>query len=86
MNEIIETATRIATGGRIVIPVEYRRVLGLQEGDEVILSLQEGEMHLTTRRHQLRKAQAIVAQYATEDPSIWSEELITERRNESDGE
>ena len=76
-------ATRIANGGRIVIPAEYRRALGVKEGDEIIIKLVDGEVLITTRLHELRRAQAIVAKYAEDDSSSWSDELIAERRTES---
>ena len=37
-----DVSTRIAAGGRIVIPVDFRRELGADIGDEVILRLVEG--------------------------------------------
>ena len=86
MSEVTSVATRITNGGRIVIPAEYRRVLGLKEGDQVILSLVDGELRITTRLHELRRAQAVVAQYAKEDKSCWSDELLAERRIEAERE
>lgn len=67
----------------MVIPAEYRHALGLKDGDEIILSLVDGEVRLTTRRETLRRAQAIVARYGKDDDSSWSEELLAERRIES---
>lgn len=75
-------ATKLSPGGRVVIPAEYRRVLGLKEGDELILTLEDGTIRIDTRRSLLRQAQAIVDQYAADDPSSWSEELIRQRQDE----
>jgi AbrB family looped-hinge helix DNA binding protein len=33
--------------GQITIPAEFRRALGLKEGDKVALSLEEGEVRLS---------------------------------------
>lgn len=74
---------RISSGGRVVIPAEYRRALGLQDGDEVLLSLEENEIRITTRLQALRRAQSIVAQYTPDREARWSDELITERRAET---
>jgi AbrB family looped-hinge helix DNA binding protein len=82
MNTLGSFTLRISKGGRIVIPAEYRHALGLREGDEVILSLVDGELRLTTRQRELRRAQAIVARYGKDDAS-WSEELLAERRTEA---
>jgi len=42
----------------------------------------DDELRLTTRRQELRRAQAIVARYGKDDAS-WSEELLAERRAEA---
>jgi len=86
MTSTSHVATRIANGGRIVIPAEYRRALGVKEGDEVIVKLVDDEVLITTRLQELRRAQAIVAKYAEDDSGSWSDELIAERRAESEHE
>jgi len=48
--------SKIAEGGRIVIPAGYRRALGLKVGDEVILRMADGEVHILTRRQAIKKA------------------------------
>ena len=74
---------KIANGGRVVIPAEYRRVLALKEGDEVILSLIDNEVRIVPRLQSLRHAQAIIARYAKDDDTAWADELIAERRADS---
>ena len=66
----------IAEGGRIVIPAGYRRALGLKVGDEVILRMADGEVHILTRR------QALVGKHVPERKSP-VRELIRERRGEA---
>ncbi len=41
-----EIKIRLAEGGRIVIPAEYREALGIRPGDEVILRLEEGQARI----------------------------------------
>ncbi len=69
----------IAEGGRIVIPADYRRALGLKVGDEVILRMADGEVHILTRRQAIRKAQALVRKHVSERKSL-VRDLIRERR------
>ena len=71
--------TRISAGGRIVLPVEFRRSLGAKIGDEVVLQLEDQEVRLFTRRHAIARAQAMVRQYVPESRSL-VDELIAERR------
>jgi AbrB family looped-hinge helix DNA binding protein len=47
---------KVAVGGGIVIPAEYRRALGLRVGDEVILRLQAGEVLISSTRAPARAA------------------------------
>jgi AbrB family looped-hinge helix DNA binding protein len=74
--------TRITEGGRIVIPAEYRKALGLQVGDEVMLTLDDGELRILTIEASIRRAQEIVSRYVPEGRSI-VDEFIAERRAEA---
>jgi AbrB family looped-hinge helix DNA binding protein len=74
-----ESSTRIAAGGRIVIPAEIRRKLGAEIGDEVILRLNGSELHILTKREAIRKAQAMVRDVIPRHRSL-VKELLRERR------
>ena len=78
MNEV---KTKLAEGGRIVIPAAYRQALGLHVGDEVILRLEDGEVRIFTRYQAIRRAQELVRRYIPEERSL-ADELIAERRLE----
>ena len=73
--------TKIAEGGRIVIPAEYRRALGVEVGDEVILRMADGEVHILTRAQAIKRAQALVRKHVPKRRSL-VHELIQERRRE----
>ncbi|MDO9225182.1 MAG: AbrB/MazE/SpoVT family DNA-binding domain-containing protein [Pseudomonadota bacterium] len=75
--------TKMSEGGRVVVPIEIRKALGLQEGDAVLWELADGEARLTTRRERLRRAQTLVRQYVPADVSL-ADELIAERRAEAE--
>lgn len=77
-----ETKTRLGQGGRLVIPAEYRRRLGLETGDEVLMRLDEEGLHLSTPAQAVARAQAFVRRYIPEERSL-SDELISERREEA---
>lgn len=67
--------------GRVVIPVELRKQLGIQTGDEVILEADERGIHIYTRLQALREAQDYFCSLAPAD-LIMSDELIRQRREE----
>ncbi len=80
-----QVRTTLDPGGRVVIPAEYRRALGLKPGEEVILRLEDGEVRLLSLAQAIKRAQAIVRARVPEGHSL-SDELIAERRSEAAGE
>ena len=74
-----DVRTRVAEGGRIVLPAEYRRALGVRIGDEVILHLENDEVRILTPQEAIRRAQALVRRSVPQDRSL-ADELIAERR------
>ena len=77
-----DVSARIAAGGRIVIPVDFRREMGADVGDEVILRLVDGEVHILTRSQAIRRAQALVRQNNAAGRSL-VKQLLQERRKEA---
>ena len=78
MNEV---RTKIAEGGRIVIPAEYRQALDLHVGDEVILRLENGTLRIFSPSQAIKYAQELLRPYLPQERSL-SDELIAERRLE----
>jgi AbrB family looped-hinge helix DNA binding protein len=76
-----EIRTKLAEGGRIVIPAEYRQALDLHIGDEVILRLEDGTLRIYTPSQAIRDAQELLRPYLPQGRSL-SDELIAERRKE----
>lgn len=83
--ESLSIRTKVSEGGRIVIPAEFRKVLGLEVGDEVIVRLAGGEIKVTGVAAAVQCVQEKVRRYVPEGRSL-SEELIAERRQESSHE
>ena len=73
--------TKLGKGGRVVIPADYRKMLGIKPGDEIIVSFKDGEIKITTVKEGVRRAQEIVRRYVPEGRML-SDELIQERREE----
>jgi hypothetical protein len=62
-----------------------RKALGLEVGDEVLLSLQEGEVRIQTLDRAMQRAQELYRHHIPEGRSL-ADELIAERRLESERE
>ena len=73
---------RMSENGRVVIPAEVRKQLGLTAGELLTLTVEEGSLRLMTRRARIRAAQASVARYISPGRRL-EDELIAERRKEA---
>jgi AbrB family looped-hinge helix DNA binding protein len=74
-----EARLRINENGRVVNPAAFRKALGINPGDEVILSLEEDELRITTMKRRIERAQRHVRKYVKPGVSL-VDELIAERR------
>lgn len=70
---------KLSENGRVVIPAEVRRELGVEAGGEILLERQENGYRLTTRRQRIREAQRFLSRYVKPGVSV-VDELIAERR------
>jgi antitoxin PrlF len=72
---------RIGSNGRFVIPSEVRRMLGVEEGDELLVRVVDDEIRITTPEAAIARAQRIVRRYVPAHHSL-VDELISERCEE----
>ena len=77
-----EIKTVVGKGGRINLPAEQRRILGLVEGDEVVVGVDGDCIRIQTRDSAIDRAQRMVRERLGEG-RMPSEELIAERREEA---
>ena len=77
-----EARIRINENGRVVIPASFRKALGIQCGDEIVLRVVDHELRITTLKNRVARAQQHIARYLGKGGRL-SEELIADRRAES---
>lgn len=82
MRQAVPFKVRVASGGRIVIPAEIRQELGVQEGEELLITRDELGFRITTYQEAIRRAQVLFAQIKSEGGSV-ADELLRERREEA---
>ena len=73
--------TKVGEGGRVVIPAEIRRLIGVKEGDRILLLVEDGELHVITVSQGIKRAQELARPYVRPGVSM-ADELIAERRTE----
>ncbi len=78
----MNVSVRMSENGRVLIPAEIRKQLGLVAGEPLTLTVEGQELRLMTRRARLRAAQASAARYLKPGVRI-EDELIAERREEA---
>jgi len=74
-----QTRLKVNENGRVVIPAAYRKALGISPGDELILSLEDDELRITTMKRRIERAQRRARHYLKPGMSL-VDELIAERR------
>lgn len=85
MPQELELTTSIGEGGRIVIPANLRKRIGLNVGDQVVLRVENDELRMFTRKQALRQAQEFVRGLVEPHVSL-ADELIEERCAEAQNE
>lgn len=81
----INVRTKVTQGGRIVIPAEMRKQLGIEIGEDVNLSMENGSLKIMTQKESIRKALELFRSVVPEGGSI-VDELIADRRKEAESE
>jgi AbrB family looped-hinge helix DNA binding protein len=78
-------AVKIIDGGKLIIPAAFRRKLGIDIGDTVVIELGEDGLHVRSLSSAVRRAQDIVREFVPDEVSL-ADELIAERRVEAEHE
>jgi AbrB family looped-hinge helix DNA binding protein len=73
--KVKESHTRINRNGRVVIPASFRRALGINPGETVVLRLENDELRITTLRQRLANARQLVRAHVPPTTSLADEDL-----------
>ena len=81
----MDAKTRMGNEGRIAVPAKFRKALGLQAGDEVMLFLEEDQIRMMSLRQAVALAKKQIRRFVPEGASL-VDALIEERRKEEQHE
>lgn len=73
--------TIVSQGGRVLIPLDMRKALGIEIGDEVLMQVENQELKIFNLDHAVKQAQELMRQYNPQK-KLLSDEIIQDRRNE----
>lgn len=76
---------QVTQGWHIDLPINVCQDLDIKEGDVLQLVVVNGEIHLQSRRHNIRKAQMLFRSYCPKS-TLLSDELMQERKIEAANE
>ena len=74
-----EAKLKVNENGRVVIPAPFRKALGINAGDVIVLRMEDDELRITTMKQRIERAQRRARQYVKPGVSL-VDELIAERR------
>jgi antitoxin PrlF len=74
---------KMVSGGRLLVPAEFRRTLGLSDGDPLIMEIVGDELRVRSFGANLKRVQERLKKYKPEGYNL-SDELIADRRRESE--
>ena len=78
-----QVTVRVDASGRVVIPRDLRDALGIPDGGELRLSVQDGELRATTRLAALRRIRAELRGLTAAQAPAATEALMAGRRAEA---
>jgi AbrB family looped-hinge helix DNA binding protein len=80
-----QVRTRLGENGRVVIPAEFRKLLGLKVGDPLVVRLDDDGLRIESRRAAVRAAQRMIRERVPKG-ELLTERLFNMRRAETGDE
>jgi bifunctional DNA-binding transcriptional regulator/antitoxin component of YhaV-PrlF toxin-antitoxin module len=77
---------RVSESGRLSIPVEFRKAVGLERGGNVVIELVGCEIRIRTISQVVAQAQAIARRLTAGKPDASVDAFLAERRREAERE
>lgn len=75
-------STRMSKEGRVLIPADLRKSLGLKPDDPLSIYAVDGELRIVSRMQAIRRAQAMTAKFKKPGQSV-VDDFIREKRKEA---
>jgi AbrB family looped-hinge helix DNA binding protein len=73
---------RVSTAGRIGLPAEFRKAVGLEHGGDVVLELDGNDIRIRTVREAVARVQARAKQVFAGKTQVSSDDFLAHRRED----
>lgn len=80
------TRGRVSESGRVSLPAEFRKAVGLEHGGNVVIELEGRGIRIRTVEEVVNQAQALTRQLIGGKPGSSVDDFIAERRREAEKE
>jgi AbrB family looped-hinge helix DNA binding protein len=77
---------RVTESGRLSLPVEFRRALGLEGGGNVVVELEDHEIRIRSLDEAIARSQALARKLLEGRPDASVDAFLAERRREVERE
>lgn len=75
---------RVSKSGRISLPAEFRKAVGLDHGGDVVADLDGNEIRIRTVDEVVSRAQALTLRLIGHNPTASVDAFLAERRRDGD--
>lgn len=79
----MQATAKVVDGGRLLLPADIRRAMGLKPGDTVSLRLDGERLEVRSTRAIVREIQEMLKPFRPKEGESIVDELIAERRREA---
>lgn len=76
-----EQRIKLGEGGRLVIPAIYRKAMGVEPGDELVIKIEDGELRIFQQEEALKRLRAIVKNRKPKNYNL--DDFLSFRREDS---
>ena len=77
---------RVSESGRLSLPAEFRKAMGLERGGDVVVELEDREIRIRTVDEVVARAQALARELIGGKPGADVDSFLAERRRDGEGE
>ena len=77
---------KVSPSGRLSLPAEFRRAVGLEGGGEVVVELHGREIRINTVQEIIARAQVLTRRLLQDQPTASVDAFLAERHREAERE
>jgi bifunctional DNA-binding transcriptional regulator/antitoxin component of YhaV-PrlF toxin-antitoxin module len=76
------TRCHVSPTGRISLPADFRKAVGLERGGDVVVELDGRDIRIRTIQESIARAQAVARRLFADKPNVSSDDFLSRRRED----